>query len=147
VKKAKRHDIDVPEAIGQVDLTVPNFGARNTWNDRLRLLGLLPIMLIIGGYEYVHAFGGTFPIPFLAMFSAVVLAAVTGGRAFGIIAAILSSAEMFHCYQLGIGPPPLTGTRRGCRRLCELLNLGTVRSILRPAIANIVRPSTPRTSG
>lgn len=76
----------------------------------LRAFCLVPIVIVIGAYEYTHAFGGQMPIPFLAMFASIIVAAVAGGRWFGVIAASLTSVEIVRCYFLGIGPPALTGT-------------------------------------
>ncbi len=83
-------------------------GTNRAWHTALRVLGLLPVILIIGRYEYTHAFGGTMPIPFIAMFAAVVVAAIVGGRLTGLTAGLLVAGEVLHCHLRGIGPAPLT---------------------------------------
>ena len=74
------------------------------------LLGLLGLVLILIRVEHFHAYGGSFPVQFLAIFAFVVFIAVTGGRVFGLIAGAMGAAEILHSYVQGIGPPTLTGS-------------------------------------
>jgi len=74
-----------------------------------QILAALPAFAVVLALEFAHREGLAFPVPFLALYAATVLAGGLGGQWPGIVAGIVSAAYVVHAYLTGFGPPTLTG--------------------------------------